>query len=279
MKVSEIEYYINEELQPWHYTFLTLLALVNGYKYIHKYIVKPIKQKIDDNKSIFWITDRKSSKIPDRDSYMYRTNEREAIILYAYNMGIKKGAKDTLYITSKTPKNKKVYLYEGKRSTGKINIVASGTYEEVCRMYGIELKIENVNISSRKEALNIAIRLIKERIQNYKYKNKGKFVYNTEKEDFINGDEKYITIYKIDLWDVFPNARQAVSDGDTDVDECTLYISNIIEYINNSGKLPKGYKLDNYGDWDVHDITLVDNNSNFNEGYNIKYVKDIELLN
>ena len=111
--------------------FLSFLAALQIYP--------SVKKKIDENKSMYWVSDRPVKKIPDK----LQEDPKIAIAREAYISGLKKAENSTLYYSDDTEKilKKKCILNKGCiAKPDKVSQVFQGTLEEMCKKYNIKLE-------------------------------------------------------------------------------------------------------------------------------------------
>ena len=217
----------------------------------------------------------KSTKVLG-DEYYESPTEKEAIVRFAYKIGIRKADKGVLYYDEKTDINKKCVLNKGIRSKNKVSSEFQGTFKDACDKYGVRLKeLDKSKSGDRKKLVQLATKLVKQKLKenDFKYINKGSF--DTD-EDFIDGVYDTGSIYYISLWDITPNARSEFKSGE--IDEKVEPMFKTIKDINNQKLLPSGYKLDIDGDWDDYGI-IIKKDSRIKEDYNMNYEDQLDDLN
>ena len=230
--------------------FLSFLAALQIYP--------SVKKKINENKSMYWVSDRPVKKIPDK----MQENPKIAIAREAYISGLKKAENGTLYYSDDTEKilKKKCILNKGYiAKPDKVSQVFQGTLEEMCKKYNIKLeKIDKSKFGDRKKAKSLAIKLIKEKLKSngFDYISKAS-IGKEDDSDFIDGVEDRLSLFYISLYDITPNARSEFGEDETDKKLEPIF--KTVKDINNKNLLPKGYSLDTDGDWDDYIIDLVYN--------------------
>lgn len=188
-----------------------------------------------------------------------------AIVFYAYNKGIRHGDFKTIFINDSNRKalGNKVYLYKEYNSNSKL--IKSGTFESLCKSYGIGIKeVDTSNADDRKKAYAKAQSLLRSKLPS-NIKSKGKFYSandEDEKEfynDFINGISNSASLFYASLWDIDKEARTHEHEGKNNF---TIWdpLSKCVKDV--SKELPKGYKVTfDGGDWDDILIDIVYSNS------------------
>lgn len=248
--------------------FLALLAAYGLAPTINKKIIKPIKKKIADNKPIYWVSERPAKSI-SKNEYYECDNPKEAIIKYAYVIGVKRAENGALIIPKKLAKIKeeKCVLNQGIRSKNKVTQMYSGDFSSLCNKYGVKLKVEEYEIDSkeRTKVFNLAKKLYREKLKEYGFEYISKATWDdNDKDDFIEGDTNRAIIFSMDLWDISKTARTDFKDDEFQAKLNPMY--NAVKSINKEKSLPSGYTLeDDGGDWDSYYVELVYNNSK-NEG-------------
>lgn len=232
--------------------FLSFLAALQIYP--------SVKKKIDENKSMYWVSDRPVKKIPDK----LQEDPKIAIAREAYISGLKKAENSTLYYSDDTEKilKKKCILNKGCiTKPDKVSQVFQGTLEEMCKKYNIKLeKIDKSKFEDRKKAKSLAIKLIKEKLKSngFDYISKAS-IGKEDDSDFIDGVEDRLSLFYISLYDITPNARSEFGEDETNKKLEPIF--KTVKDINNKNLLPKGYSLDTDGDWDDYIIDLVYNDT------------------
>ena len=232
--------------------FLSFLAALQIYP--------SVKKKIDENKSMYWVSDRPVKKIPDK----LQEDPKIAIAREAYISGLKKAENSTLYYSDDTEKilKKKCILNKGCiAKPDKVSQVFQGTLEEMCKKYNIKLeKIDKSKFEDRKKAKSLAIKLIKEKLKSngFDYISKAS-IGKEDDSDFIDGVEDRLSLFYISLYDITPNARSEFGEDETNKKLEPIF--KTVKDINNKNLLPKGYSLDTDGDWDDYIIDLVYNDT------------------
>lgn len=232
--------------------FLSFLAALQIYP--------SVKKKIDENKSMYWVSNKPVKKISDK----IQEDPKIAIAREAYISGLKKAENGTLYYTDETEKilKKKCILNKGcTAKPDKVSQVFQGTLEEMCKKYNIKLeKIDKSKFGDRKKVKSLAIKLIKEKLKSngFDYINKAS-IGKEDDSDFIDGVEDRLLLFYISLYDITPNARSEFGKNETDKKLEPIF--KTVKDINNKNLLPKGYSLDTDGDWDDYIIDLVYNNT------------------
>lgn len=230
--------------------FLSFLAALQIYP--------SVKKKINENKSMYWVSDRPVKKIPDK----MQENPKIAIAREAYISGLKKAENGTLYYSDDTEKilKKKCILNKGCiAKPDKVSQVFQGTLEEMCKKCNIKLeKIDKSKFGDRKKVKSLAIKLIKEKLKSNGFDYIGKASIGKEYDsDFIDGVEDRLSLFYISLYDITPNARSEFGKNETDKKLEPIF--KTVKDINNKNLLPKRYSLDIDGDWDDYIIDLVYN--------------------
>lgn len=232
--------------------FLSFLAALQIYP--------SVKKKIDENKSMYWVSDRPVKKIPDK----MQEDPKIAIAREAYISGLKKAENGTLYYSDDTEKilKKKCILNKGcTAKPDKVSQVFQGTLEEMCKKYSIKLeKIDKSKFGDRKKVKSLAIKLIKEKLKSngFDYISKAS-IGKEDDSDFIDGVENRLSLFYISLYDITPNARSEFGEDETNKKLEPIF--KTVKDINNKNLLPKGYSLDTDGDWDDYIIDLVYNDT------------------
>lgn len=232
--------------------FLSFLAALQIYP--------SVKKKIDENKLLYWVSDKPVKKIPDK----MQENPKIAIARDAYISGLKKAENGTLYYTDDTEKilKKKCILNKGCiAKPDKVSQVFQGTLEEMCKKYNIKLeKIDKSKFGDRKKVKSLAIKLIKEKLKSngFDYISKAS-IGKEDDSDFIDGVEDRLSLFYISLYDITPNARSEFGEDETNKKLEPIF--KTVKDINNKNLLPKGYSLDTDGDWDDYIIDLVYNDT------------------
>lgn len=232
--------------------FLSFLAALQIYP--------SVKKKIDENKSMYWVSDRPVKKIPDK----MQEDPKIAIAREAYISGLKKAENGTLYYSDDTEKilKKKCILNKGcTAKPDKVSQVFQGTLEEMCKKYSIKLeKIDKSKFGDRKKVKSLAIKLIKEKLKSngFDYISKAS-IGKEDDSDFIDGVEDRLSLFYISLYDITPNARSEFGEDETNKKLEPIF--KTVKDINNKNLLPKGYSLDTDGDWDDYIIDLVYNDT------------------
>ena len=232
--------------------FLSFLAALQIYP--------SVKKKINENKSMYWVSDRPVKKIPDR----MQEDPKIAIAREAYISGLKKAENGTLYYSDDTEKilKKKCILNKGcTAKPDKVSQVFQGTLEEMCKKYNIKLeKIDKSKFGDRKKVKSLAIKLIKEKLKSngFDYISKAS-IGKEDDSDFIDGVENRLSLFYISLYDITPNARSEFGEDETNKKLEPIF--KTVKDINSKNLLPKGYSLDTDGDWDDYIIDLVYNDT------------------
>lgn len=245
--------------------FLSFLAALQIYP--------SVKKKINENKSMYWVSDRPVKKIPDR----MQEDPKIAIAREAYISGLKKAENGTLYYTDDTEKilQKKCILNKGCIAKPyKVSQIFQGTLEEMCKKYNIKLeKIDKSKFGDRKKVKSLAIKLIKEKLKSngFDYISKAS-IGKEDDSDFIDGVEDRLSLFYISLYDITPNARSEFGEDETNKKLEPIF--KTVKDINNKNLLPKGYSLDTDGDWDDYIIDLVYNNTQ-KEGVGMNNIGDL----
>lgn len=245
--------------------FLSFLAALQIYP--------SVKKKIDENKSMYWVSDRPVKKIPDK----MQEDPKIAIAREAYISGLKKAENGTLYYSDDTEKilKKKCILNKGcTAKPDKVSQVFQGTLEEMCKKYSIKLeKIDKSKFGDRKKVKSLAIKLIKEKLKSngFDYISKAS-IGKEDDSDFIDGVEDRLSLFYISLYDITPNARSEFGEDETNKKLEPIF--KTVKDINNKNLLPKGYSLDTDGDWDDYIIDLVYNNTQ-KEGVGMNNIGDL----
>ena len=221
--------------------FFTLLFGAN----IANKISEKIKPYTEANKYVYKVSDKKLNKI----NYGHK-DAKTALALYAhYDLGFNTAEKDTIIYSQSTKSklNKEVYLY--KFNKHKIELVKSGTFEELCEYCNINTKpIDESKLKDREKIYKDALNTLKKYINKYKHLS-SKIDYSIDKQEldsFINGANDCICLGIIDVWDINPNAR---TDDETN---CKLVYDPVRAIVNQMNKnLPDNYVVtDDGGDWD-----------------------------
>lgn len=245
--------------------FLSFLAALQIYP--------SVKKKINENKSMYWVSDRPVKKIPDK----MQEDPKIAIAREAYISGLKKAENGTLYYSDDTEKilKKKCILNKGcTTKPDKVSQVFQGTLEEMCKKYSIKLeKIDKSKFGDRKKVKSLAIKLIKEKLKSngFDYISKAS-IGKEDDSDFIDGVEDRLSLFYISLYDITPNARSEFGEDETNKKLEPIF--KTVKDINNKNLLPKGYSLDTDGDWDDYIIDLVYNNTQ-KEGVGMNNIGDL----
>ena len=232
--------------------FLSFLAALQIYP--------SVKKKINENKSMYWVSDRPVKKIPDK----MQEDPKIAIAREAYISGLKKAENGTLYYSDDTEKilKKKCILNKGcTAKPDKVSQVFQGTLEEMCKKYSIKLeKIDKSKFGDRKKVKSLAIKLIKEKLKSngFDYISKAS-IGKEDDSDFIDGVEDRLSLFYISLYDITPNARSEFGEDETNKKLEPIF--KTVKDINSKNLLPKGYSLDTDGDWDDYIIDLVYNDT------------------
>ena len=232
--------------------FLSFLAALQIYP--------SVKKKINENKSMYWVSDRPVKKIPDK----MQEDPKIAIAREAYISGLKKAENGTLYYSDDTEKilKKKCILNKGcTAKPDKVSQVFQGTLEEMCKKYSIKLeKIDKSKFGDRKKVKSLAIKLIKEKLKSngFDYISKAS-IGKEDDSDFIDGVEDRLSLSYISLYDITPNARSEFGEDETNKKLEPIF--KTVKDINSKNLLPKGYSLDTDGDWDDYIIDLVYNDT------------------
>ena len=187
-----------------------------------------------------------------------------ALLNYAYGNGIHHGESDVIFVDDSNRKalSNAICIY-GKSKTD-TKLIKSGTLESLCKSYGIKVKEIDKSISKeRLEVIKKATSELRSKLPNI-VKSKGKFIYNgstlkdqiykEDYDDFINGVSNSATVFYVSLWDIDKEARTNEREG--------LHDKTIWEPLNKclsdvSNALPKGYSVENVGDWDDIFIGIV----------------------
>lgn len=73
---------------------------------------------------------------------------------------------------------------------------------------------------------------------------------------FIDGSTDHVCIFTVNAWDLVPNARQDMYNG-SKLMNAKIYDPLAAIFKSIEDKLPKNYKIEDYGDWDDIYIYLV----------------------
>lgn len=245
--------------------FMSFLAALQIYP--------SVKKKINENRSMYWVSDRPVKKIPDK----MQEDPKIAIAIEAYISGLKKAENGALYYSDDTEKilKKKCILNKGcTAKPDKVSQVFQGTLEEMCKKYNIKLeKIDKSKFRDRKKVKSLAIKLIKEKLKSngFDYISKAS-IGKEDDSDFIDGVENRLSLFYISLYDITPNARSEFGEDETNKKLEPIF--KTVKDINNKNLLPKGYSLDTDGDWDDYIIDLVYNNTQ-KEGVGMNNIGDL----
>lgn len=114
-----------------------------------------------------------------------------------------------------------------------------------------EIVFNESSIKDRNKVLKDTIKFTKS-ILDPSIKKHTKFIYEDDKNNFLNGDDNRIFIAHINAWDIIPNARTESEK----VGEIFIILRNNCKDIQK--KLPKGYNIScDGGDWDDWLIELT----------------------
>lgn len=114
------------------------------------------------------------------------------------------------------------------------------------------------NTSDRKKAHDTALAVLKKELNKYsELKTKG--TVGNKSNDvsaFIDGSTDHVCIFTVNAWDLVPNARQDMYNG-SKLMNAKIYDPLAAIFKSIEDKLPKNYKVEDYGDWDDIYIYLV----------------------
>lgn len=262
--INESTEYIEEDAGA--IAAIAFLGLIFGPE-----IVKSIAKFKADKKYAYEVSTTELKKAPTYGS----GNEKMALSSFAYyRLNIRNAEKNTLLYTNsnKSKLNTNIYLYKFNKDN--LELVYKGSFEDACKKYKMTIKPMNESkLKDRDKIYKDALSLAKQELSKYsKLKSAVRIKpIDDEYDNFINGVDDTITIFYGDLWKAIPNAR---SDEGQELATELIYnpMGEIMKTINS--KLPKNYKVDNHGDWDDIDLTLV-----YSGKMNESYTPEIEELN
>lgn len=110
---------------------------------------------------------------------------------------------------------------------------------------------ESSNNSNRKNIATQAQLKLKSAMKNVSFKKHIEWVKSSEfDKDFLDGNYNSQTLFCLDIWKIFGNARAAMDDGR--IDAFSKELKNILDKIKISGGT-----LEITGDWDEYLIQIV----------------------
>lgn len=139
-------------------------------------------------------------------------------------------------------------------------------------------------LQDRGKVYKQAVSLVKTELNKYKILKKYVKFSTDFYNEFISGKYNNAIIFEFDLYDIYDNPRLEFKEEKNEK-EIEIPESQLLKTV--TSKLPNGYSLEDYGDWDDRVVVLVHtiNESNIEEGYaidldSLKYVvesKEITL--
>lgn len=227
---------------------LFMAAIANADK------VSAIAKKVTGGKYNYIASDKKTNSISP--STIGWDNEKKATAAFAYiSLNLKNIDNNALVLDTNDKDKLKQKFYIYKYNDKNTKLVFSGTIDEACKKYGIKYKqLDLDKLKVRKKLYKDTVARFKSLISSEKKLcSKGTFGEDDEfeVEDFLSGENDWITIYYCDLWDLVPNARNASNE---EFDAIYKPLEKAAKEIEKS--LPAGYSISRDGDWDDVHYTL-----------------------